>query len=163
MSYQDSYEKGVEYQDYIVKQLYQVGIPLVCFTSRKYQREGENIAGFEIKFDDRMRETGNVYFETAEKTDAGNKDFMASGIFRNDNTWLYVIGDYDTVYICGKAHLRHVYEREREKEESFARFTGTETSQGMLLPQKYVEEQLAVKTLKIKPKSPWKEGVRPMG
>jgi len=147
--YQYNFVKGMEFQDYASNKLREIGLFFTSYASRKYQiTYGENSAGIEIKFDDRMKETGNVYFETDEKSNVNNVEFVASGIFRNDNTWLYAIGDYDVIYICGKVHLRQVYEREKERDQSFARFVETPTSKGMLLPQKYVEEKLAARVIK---------------
>ena len=153
--YSKNFEKGLEYQDFVVKKLYEAGIPLVGYSSFQYQVTiGENAAGVEIKFDDRMKDTGNVYIEVAEKSDKRNEAFAASGIYRNDNTWLYAIGDYSVIYLCGKTHLRQLYERERGKAKTFVKFTDTPTSQGMLLPQKYVEEKLALKRVPGKHRVP---------
>jgi hypothetical protein len=148
--YVHNMQRGPEYQDFVVRELYyKAGISVVSFSSQKYQCEcGENISGIEIKYDDRMKQTGNVYFEIAEKRRAENKDYVASGIFRDDNTWLYAIGDHETLFLCGKTHLRQVYERECDKSPSFARFVQTPTSRGMLLPKKYVEEKLALKVIR---------------
>jgi len=153
--YAQRMEKGLRFQDFAVMRLYEAGIPIVGLASKRYQvGAGENMNGFEIKFDDRMKDTGNVYIEVAEKTDAQNDGYVASGIYRNDNSWMYVIGDYSVIYICAKNHLRLVYEREKDRGcSSLARFVETPTSKGMLLPQTYVEGQLASKTL-------WTEGDR---
>lgn len=78
--------EGLEYQDFAVHKLYEAGIPLVCFSTMKYQNAvGENIGGVEIKFDREMSKTGNVYVETMEKSDPKNKDYVPSGIYRNDS------------------------------------------------------------------------------
>lgn len=148
--YRENFQKGLEYQDFTVRKLYEAGIPLVGFSSFRYQVEmGENMAGIEIKLDGRMSETGSVYFETSEKSDADNEEYVPSGIYRSDNTWLYAIGDYSVLYICGKDQLRRLFERENVKNETFARFVETPTSRGMLLPQRYVEERLALKTIRF--------------
>jgi len=148
--YRQNFIKGAEYQDFIMERLYEQGIVLASYSSKKYQvKYGENKAGIEIKFDGRMKETGNVYFEISEKSDPHNLEFIASGIFRNDNTWLYVIGDYEVAYVCGESHLRLIYERETGKKKTSAEIKETPTSKGMILPQKYVEERLALKTLRF--------------
>jgi hypothetical protein len=147
--YETNLSKGTEYQDFVMEKLHEIGITIMSYSSKKYQvLYGENRAGVEIKFDDRMKETGNIYFELSEKSKAGNKEYITSGIFRNDNTWLYAIGNYEIIYLCGKKHLRQIYEREKGNRK-FARFVETPTSRGMLLPQKYVEEKVAVKMIKI--------------
>ena len=98
--YEECLEAGLEYQDYVAEQLYNHGIPLMTYSSQKYQfLRGENKAGIEIKLDRKFRETGNFYVEIAEKRNCNNDVYVPSGIFRNDNTWLYVIGDYEDIFV----------------------------------------------------------------
>lgn len=94
--YKEMLEKGLEYQDFITDMLLsEIGISLSTYSSKKYQYSvGENKQGIEIKFDDRYKETGNLYIEIKEKSNAINANYVDSGIYRSDNTWLYVIGDY---------------------------------------------------------------------
>ena len=68
--YRDSLEKGLEYQDYVCKLLLsELAIPLSVMSSRKYQLSvGENLQGIEIKFDDKLKQTGNIYIEISEKS-----------------------------------------------------------------------------------------------
>ena len=86
-------EKGLQFQDFITDILIkELGISLSTYSSQKYQNlKGENKQGFEIKFDDKYKDTGNVYIEVAEKSNPLNENFISSGIYRNDNTWLYLI------------------------------------------------------------------------
>ena len=94
--YNKQLEKALEFQDFVADKLYNIGISLNCYSSRKYQYEkGESRSGIEIKFDDQRKKTGNLYIEYAEKSNPNNKNYVPSGIERKDNTWLYVIGDYD--------------------------------------------------------------------
>jgi len=67
-NYQENYEKGLEYQDFIVEILAEkYGLIIPNYSSKKYQYDvGENKQGIEIKFDDRLKETGNLYIEIAE-------------------------------------------------------------------------------------------------
>ena len=60
--YQQMLQKGQEYQDYVMMKLHAHGIVLQCIQSKKFQLKRENLLGLEIKFDDRMKETGNIYF-----------------------------------------------------------------------------------------------------
>ena len=128
--YFEKLPEGLEYQDFITELLIkEIGISLSTFSSKNYQNKiGENRQGFEIKFDNKMLDTGNIYIEVKEKADPNNQNYVYSGIYRNDNTWLYLIGNYQTVYIFGKGHLKLMYETNRYREVK------TETSIGFLLP-----------------------------
>lgn len=97
---------GQEYQDFICKRLAEAGIVLNNLQSKKYQAEGENLLGLEIKFDRRLAETGTLYIEVAEKADPANVNWVESGPYRKDHTWLYGIGDYTEFYIFGKKMLQ---------------------------------------------------------
>ena len=122
--------QGLEYQDYIFDKLYSLGIPLISYSSKKYQIEkGENKAGIEIKFDNMFDKTKNLWIELAEKSNSNNKDWIPSGISRDDNTWLYLIGNYEIIYIFAKRHLTLI------KDQYPMIINKTETSQGFLLPK----------------------------
>ena len=142
--YRQKLEEGLCYQDFVVEQLYGAGIPLISYSSKKYQNLiGENKAGIEIKFDQKFRETGNFYIETAEKSRAENPFYVASGIYRNDKTWLYLIGNYSSIYVFSKRQLQMVADKHRKVQ--------TATSQGFLLPVDYAEKHLAIKIIHIAP------------
>lgn len=128
--YFEKLEEGLEYQDFITELLIkEIGISLSTFSSKNYQNKiGENRQGFEIKFDNKMLDTGNIYIEVKEKSNPNNENYVNSGIYRNDNTWLYLIGNYQTVYIFGKSHLKLMYEIKKYREVK------TKTSIGFLLP-----------------------------
>jgi len=120
-------QEGLEFQDVVTAALYQRGIVVVGYASRRYQIEkGENMLGAEIKRDGRFRETGNLYFETAEKSHPDNPRYVPSGILRQDNSWLYVIGDEKTIYIFPTNYLRMLAPKFREVK--------TATSCGFLMP-----------------------------
>ena len=128
--YRTQLEKSLEYQDFVADKLYEVGISLNCYSSIKYQNEkGESRAGIEIKFDDQRKRTGNIYIEYAEKSNPNNKNYVPSGIERKDNTWLYVIGDYDVIYILAKNWLQQF------KNLKDIRHVTTATSKGYLFPE----------------------------
>ena len=61
--YAQCLEKGLKYQDFVTDVLIsELGISLSTYNSTKYQYEkGENKQGFEIKFDDKYKTTGNIY------------------------------------------------------------------------------------------------------
>ena len=125
--YQSKLEQGLEFQDVVTEALYQRGIVVVAYSSRRYQIEkGENMLGAEIKRDGKFRETGQLYIETAEKSHPDKPSFTPSGIYRKDNSWLYVIGDEKTVYIFSTKYLRLLGKRYHKIEKP--------TSQGFVMP-----------------------------
>jgi len=152
--YEEKLKAGQEYQDYSQIELYKAGIPIGILTSEKYQREcGESIAGIEVKLDRKLEKTGNVYFETHEKSNANNKYFVESGILRNDNTWIYCIGNYDVMYLIPKLSLRRLYEMQhnREPEKRLDCYVEREipTSKGFTLNADWVEKHIAAKVLRF--------------
>ena len=141
-------EQGLTYQDFVVDQLYNIGIVVVPYMSTEYQkRKGESRNGIEIKFDDLIKTKGNVYIETQEKSKPINKDYFPSGIYRNDNTWLYVIGDYEQILIFGKRTLQILFEGNKYPEIE----NGRKTSKGFLLPLVFAKERVAIKYIEIQP------------
>lgn len=128
--YKDRLEKGIEFQDYVHSLLYDIGIVVIQYQSRRFQFErGENSGGIEIKFDERLDDTGNLYIETAEKSHPLKPHFVPSGIYRLDNGWLYAIGNYSKVYLFVTRHLRWLHDRHQCPEVQ------TPTSRGFLLPE----------------------------
>jgi len=125
--YNDKLQQGLEFQDVVTKALYQRGIVVIGYASRRFQNEeGENMLGAEIKRDGLFRETGNLYIETAEKSHPDKPLYIASGIYRQDNSWLYVIGDEKTLYIFSVKYLRLLESRYPKKEKP--------TSRGFIMP-----------------------------
>jgi len=85
--YNEKLQQGLEFQDVVTRALYQRGIVVVGYSSRRFQVEqGENMLGAEIKRDGRFRETGNLYIEVAEKSHPDNPAYVSSGIHREDNS-----------------------------------------------------------------------------
>jgi len=140
--YKEKFEAGIQYQDWVIERLYDVGLPVISYSSKKYQNLiGENKAGLEIKFDRNWIKTGNLYIEIAEKSNANNLNYIDSGIFRNDNTWLYLIGDYTKIFILSKKFLKILFEKKKYREVSNC------TSKGFLLPVKDAEKYYAIKII----------------
>ena len=141
--YEEKLQQGLEFQDFVTDILFnELFIPLSSYQSRKYQLKGENKQGIEIKFDDKFKATGNVYIEISEKSNANNINFIESGIYRNDNTWLYIIGDYSILFIFGKEMLKLMHKKKRYKEVQIP------TSKGFLIP-KIDAEKYALKIIYI--------------
>jgi len=110
----NSFEVGIEYQDFVCKRLMEDGLVLQNFGSKRWQiAVGENIQGWEIKYDGVFRRSGRLSIEVAEKSRASNEEWVPSGIYRNDNTWLYIQGDEQTIFVFGKKNLKRAYRMRR--------------------------------------------------
>lgn len=138
--YKEKLEQGLEYQDFITELLMkELGLSISTYSSKIYQyKKGENRQGVEIKHDDRYRQTGNLYIETHEKAHPDNPGYVISGILRDDNTWLYVIGDYSNVFIFAKKYLVKLFNDNRTDVFRIVE-NNTKTSKGFLLSRKMAE------------------------
>jgi hypothetical protein len=127
--YEKQLEVGLQFQDVATTALYQRGIVVVGYASRRFQNEkGENMLGAEIKRDGNFRETGNLYIELAEKSHPDNDEYIPSGIMRDDNSWLFVIGDERTLYIFATEYLKKLYDKRGWRKVQ------KPTSRGCLMP-----------------------------
>lgn len=141
--YADKLEEGLRFQDVVTRELYQRGIVIVGYASRAFQiSHGENMLGAEIKRDGNFRDTGNLYIETAEKAHPDNKNFVPSGIFRKDNSWLFVIGDERTIWIFSTKYLQLLHDKRGWREVKKT------TSIGRIMPladaNKYCVRQIEI-------------------
>jgi len=119
----DSFQKGQNFEDFVCIQLSKQNIILQNISSRKFQYEtGENLQGFEIKYDARCtgdngtKATNRLSIEIAEKTKSENLIFVNSGIYRSDNSWLYIQGNYNTLWIFAKKILVLLHKSKRYEE-----------------------------------------------
>ena len=124
-------QEGLEFQDYVTEVMWKrLGIPLMNFSSILRQvSHGENVNGIEVKKDNRFRNTGNLFIETCERSSA-TSSWHAAGITKDDNSWLFVIGDEQTIYVFAVKHLRSLHKK------GCYRQVATDTSMGFLLPIK---------------------------
>lgn len=145
MSYSEYYaqklEDGLKYQDFVLRALHRRGIILQPLCSVESQKRAENLLGMEIKCDMRLEETGNVYIETHEKSKPDRPFFVLSGILKEDNSWLYAIGNYVIFYIFSKKQLIAVY----RKILAGSKWNGVTTkelltSKGFIIPATLAEE-----------------------
>lgn len=115
-----SFSDGMEFQDFVCDVLGNEGFVLQNYVSKKWQFDkGENRQGFEIKLDNRCTETGRLSIEIAEKSRVSNSAWMKSGIYRDDNSWLYVQGNYNVLFVFAKNWLlRYHQEKKPEEHES---------------------------------------------
>lgn len=115
----NSIQEGLEFQDFAACKLYERGIMAFPFASRRYQYQiGESLSGVEYKLDRRCTETGQLSIEIAEKTAATNSTFVNSGIYRTDNTWLYVQGNMSVLYVFAKSTLCLLHQTRRYREHT---------------------------------------------
>lgn len=131
--YKAQLEESLLYQDFVVDCCFNLlKLPLSIYSSRFYQQKfGESVNGAEIKHDKEYKRTGNLWIEFGEKASLRDGPYFPSGILRKDNTWLYIIGDYDTIFIFGKKALQSLHAAGQYQR----RENGTKTSEGFLLPK----------------------------
>lgn len=130
-----AYKDGKRYEEFVcAKALILWGLTLHLHKGKDAQLRGETAEGLEIKFDGRLKDTGNLYIETAEKTKATNTNYYPSGIFRDDNTRAIWIGDYKEAFVISKKALQDVYAANAHKKVQIT------TSQGFLLTKDEAKE-----------------------
>ena len=107
-----------------------LNLAVVQYASKEYQcKVGESRTGVEIKHDELFATTGNLWIEVAEKAKPRDGDYAPSGIMRADNTWLYVIGNYDIIFLFAKKLLQLLSHKKTIIPNK------TKTSLGYLLPE----------------------------
>ncbi|MBP5461853.1 MAG: hypothetical protein J6Y20_06995 [Lachnospiraceae bacterium] len=146
--YTDKFQSGLEYQDFIIDQLRRQKTCLIIqtYSSLKWQKSaGESSSGIEIKFDMLFHKTGNLYFEVAEKSSEDKPEFSPSGIMREDNSWLYLIGDYHEAFLFSKHQLRTVFENKDGYAARGIREKQTPTSVGITYPVENAMKGLCLK------------------
>ncbi len=132
-------ESGSEFEDFCMEALRSIGVFVQVYKSRRYQFErGESAQGVEIKLDRLCTQTQRLSVEIAEKTSASQRQWTSSGIFRKDNTWLYVQGNYDVIYVFAKTTLQRLHESRRFAEHE------TATVRAFYLPLADAEKYAAI-------------------
>lgn len=81
---------------------------------------GENKQGIEIKLDNDVTDTNKISIEIAEKSKASNSEYVPSGIYRNDNSWLYIQGNPKMIFIFSKNILRLLHRSGRYHDDTLA-------------------------------------------
>lgn len=112
----ETFECGLEFQDFVCMTLARESIILQNLGSKLYQiQTGENLQGFEVKLDERCTDTGRLSIEVAEKSRRDVPRWTPSGIMRDDNTWLYIQGNYHVLYVFARNWLvRYLNEKRPE-------------------------------------------------
>lgn len=110
-------EQGNDFQKLIEKLLKRFfDLSIQCFETKDEQYNiGENKIGLEIKYDDIIKETGNLFIEYAEKATKREGPYALGGILKNDNSWLYIIGDFKEIYCINIKTLRRMYEKNKKR------------------------------------------------
>lgn len=146
----DQLEIGWRYQDFISRRLYEIGLVCIPHQSRDYQlKYGESFNGIEIKFDRQLKDTGNIYIEIESKSSYYKDKWCPSGAFSEDNSYLYVIGNYEVAYLFAKNQLRDLFNRKKDK----IKVVETQNSKGFLLHADFLENSpLVIKKLVFKGK-----------
>lgn len=129
---------ALEFQDFVQEAMhYELGISVCLHSSRAYQyAKGESLAGVEIKHDERVAETGNIFIETAEKGRTRPGDFVPSGIYANDRDWIYAIGGRARFYLFAVSFLRQIHKARHYREVG----SKIGTSRGFLVPVREAEK-----------------------
>lgn len=102
-----SFEEGLKYQEFIKRHLF---LRIDYYISKEEQyRIGESVQGIEVKYDSWISKSNRLSIEVAEKTRASQADWIPSGIYRPDNTALYVQGDYHQFFVFHKSVLCNLH------------------------------------------------------
>lgn len=119
----DTLEMGAEYLDSVMETLQRRGIILQPYTSKKKQySSGESLQGWEVKLDNTSMRTGRLSIEIAEKSRRDIPVWTPSGIYRRDNTWIYIQGNSKSFWWFQKNILIGLHKSHKYEE---AEFNGT--------------------------------------
>jgi hypothetical protein len=140
--HKDSLQVGQDFEDFVVKEIEErYGYRIHVYRTKDEQFNiGESKEGFEIKYDARSTgdctygecsPTGYVAIEVAEKTSPSQECWVDSGIYRNDNSIWYVVGNYQRLWIFSKKKLKDMY-----RSGKYKTVKTKETLKTMLIPIK---------------------------
>ena len=101
--YNEYYEQGLEFQDFVYRKLWSMGMSFLTFASYKEQKVNGDGLCVEIKYDRKLADIGNVFIETSYLYN-GNV-WKPSGIYTGAPVF-YVIGDYTTFYVLSVRQLK---------------------------------------------------------
>lgn len=146
-----SNELGSRYQDILAHELTKIGICLQCHTSAFFQMNyGESVNGIEVKHDSKIVKTGNIFFEFNAINKKSDK-FVDGGIEKEDNAWLYIIGNGKECWVFSKKQLKSLFRKVKSNPElykekgiylrtHFDKDTKQATANGMCVCLGYCEE-----------------------
>lgn len=115
-----SFESGLDFQDFVATKLHDcLGLTITNYQSMKWQfTTGENVQGIEIKLDRDCIRTQRLSIEIAEKSKATNPEYVPSGIYRNDNSWLYIQGTWLIFFVFAKSILKLLHKTGRYEQHT---------------------------------------------
>lgn len=135
--YKDNFAAGQVYEQFVVDRWLQFFTePLHMHEGKLAQLQGENREGVEIKLDRLHHRYGNLYIETKEKSNPDNPDMVKSGIWRDDNTQWFLIGDTHEAFVFDVMVLRKC----QMDSPHWLVWRQTSTSEGWTMPKKYVSQ-----------------------
>ena len=129
MKTKNKLEKGLEFEEKIYEWLLREKNISCKKNPLQKQPLGENAQGIEIKNDQRFNETGNLFISTNKIY--GNKT-IGWGIYKDDNSWLYIIGDENTFWIFTCRQLQNFQKENKVFTKVVKHEKGSEV--GFLLP-----------------------------
>ena len=143
--------EGEMFEDYVYEHFREIwGIDIKsCNTYSEQINIGENYFGMEIKYDGLHEETDRLFIEYQEKRRSKNPNYVPSGIRRTDNSWLYLIGNFQVFYIFSVKDLRMALEAKDEwgNYKHIRKEIGRGTSCGFLLQKNEIQDY-ALRTIR---------------
>lgn len=131
----DSHRFQLYVENIFLRENFDIGL----YYGRDEQYNGESEAGIEIKFDKKCVETGNLFIETAERL-SKEMEFVPSGIFKDDNTKIIAIGNYEFIYFIRKSDLINIYNNISNYKNCRMTGAGIGTSKGFVIPIALADE-----------------------
>lgn len=140
--YQKCLFRGELFQDFAVDALHRLlNLGIYVYESKKFQiSKGESVQGFEFKYDSYFHTSKRLWIELQERKYTWNP-YVPGGILKENNTWMYCIGDEAIFYVIPVRHLRDY----RDKYKPEDRENDRRTSIGYFLPILNAEGMCAVK------------------
>lgn len=138
---------GLSYQDKVSESIFKhMKIPLTTYCSSLNQEtKGENMQGWEIKY---VGQAKTRFFLEIASRPTSNHPWKDSGVFKKDNSYMYVIGDEDNVYFFWKKTLIDLIERERKKadgEKPILEYFQSPTGKGYYITREMAESLWGLK------------------
>lgn len=136
-----NYEKVIKDQ---FKKQFDIDLKEVADTKESQELYGDLMTeidvGIEVKFDRRMKSTGNIYIELWENKKY--EGFKRANIQLNNMVDIWIQGDERYFYYLRKSDIVDWIKANWEKLKDSKWFVKTATSKGVIIPEKVVKEEL---------------------